>query len=299
MDSELWFNISRIVLIVAGLFTAVGGSGVLYFGKINSHKQNEKIAESNKIAAEANKDAAIANKIAATANKEAEKAKEDALIAKAKTIDNENKNKALELALEREKQLTLKAKKELEELKKETRNLKIGTDRLQSIRIQFSCVFKGDLELNPKRDFYKFNDIVGAQLYLKSKGETVFAFIPDQFIRAEKIGDGFLHYQITYLPIDELNYYRQQIEVLNSIDELQLNLQKELITTKPLLKFKQLQKSTYSFTLYINEIIVLDASIVENYLGEFLMEERQQFKASHVFENTYSLYKEKIGRDDN
>lgn len=299
MDPNLWFDISRIVLIVAGLFTAIGGYGVLHFGNINSQNQNEKIAESNRIAALANGEAAEANKVSAIANRDAENAKLKATNAEAKSIENENRSKTLEIELEKEKQKTIKAEQELNKLKKETENIKIETDRIRTLEIYLIATFQGEFVKPPGNSEFLNVNSIGAGLSLDIDEQAIVKFKPNSLIKSNQLGENAIQYQVRYQPIDLLKLNTLPIERLTEVHKVSIRVQQQLTKTTYLTDFVPTAKSRYDIVVIINGIETLNFNAIEKGLGDFLSQEKQQIEVKQIFEDSYIQYKAKTGRDDN
>lgn len=298
MDPIFWFDVSRIVLIIAGLSTALGGYGVLHFGKINSQNQNEKIAESNRIAAVANQDAAEANKVSAVANRDAAKAKLRASNAEAKSLENENKNKTLEISLQKEKQKTIKAQQELINLKKETQNIKLETDRIKSIRVVLIASYHGEFEeLSDNSTYTNFNSI-DAKLEMKINKNAIVTFLPQSNITSQKVNENLIQYRINYTPIDILNVNTLPIRKLTEIDNVLIRVQQQIKGTLPFKGFTQNENSRYDLIVIINGIEALNFYSIEKESGEFLNLEEQTIIVGDLFKNIYTNYKVRTGRDD-
>ena len=132
MDPIFWFDFSRITLIVASLIAAIGGVGVLHFGKINSTNQNVEIAKSKERASLANLNAAEAYERAEAAKLESEKANTEAIRANTRTkemeVDVQQAKKETALAVKKTKEMEVEvqtARNETQKAKKETEKLKL------------------------------------------------------------------------------------------------------------------------------------------------------------------------------
>jgi len=296
MDPIFWFDVSRIILISAGLFTAVGGYGVLHFGRINSLNQNTEIAASTKVAAMANKDAAEANRIAAIANKDAETAKLQANKAQSKTIENENTSKSLSIQLEKEKQKTIQAKRELDELKKETQNIKIETDRIRTIEIYLLATFQGEFDKSLSNGIH--SPPYGAKLSLEINNSKVISFVPGSNMQSKKISENSIQFQIDFVPIDMLSVNRLPIEKLNEIESMQISVSQELLKTSTMEGFKQSELIRYEMMVVINGIETLILNTTEKKIGDFAASKNQIIGVNSIFKDAYTSYKNKTGRND-
>lgn len=244
MDPILWFDISRGTLIVASLIAALGGFGVLHFGKINSTNQNIEIANSNARAAEA-------NKIAADANERAESAKLESKEATKKTVELKLDVISANKALEKEKHKTETIRLEAEKAKIEREKLQQKTILLtnkQRIITSFKIKLKVLLPTTSKEIGAKYasqgmmsSSITPASFKLiNSDDNIIFNKDPDSYW--QQINPNLIEMGTSYSPDGQTQIIGNDIEVLRKIESLNIacNSLPDLQSEKSALKSEEM-----------------------------------------------------------
>lgn len=124
MDPNYWFNVSRILTLVGGLMTVVGGFGLWHYGQLKDSNTNEKITKSEETAAIANQNAASANEEAAKAVVKSKEIELELVEARKETANANKKTGELELKISKAKAEAEKAKLEREKLLEQQKYIK-------------------------------------------------------------------------------------------------------------------------------------------------------------------------------